>query len=132
VKTDVAHAAAGRLWGMILAAPLIGYSYFWVVYLLAEAECADDLSLFGTTTLRVVIVVSTLAAVAATVVLARSADRLWRGPGRAAAADVAEDNLVARADEDRRFVGSIALITSGLFVLFVLMVGAPVIGSSLC
>ena len=35
-------------WAVLLAGPLVGMVYFWLVYLLAEVACAEGLELVGT------------------------------------------------------------------------------------
>ena len=120
-------ARARPVWARFLAGPLIGTAYFWVVYLAAEAACADGLHLLGTSGLRAIILASTAAAVGAAVASARAANRLRRDGARTGDDDGSE------ADRDnRRFMGATGLVLLGLFAFFVALLAAPVVGSTLC
>lgn len=128
-------ARARPVWARFLAGPLIGTAYFWVVYLAAEAACADGLHLLGTSALRAVIVASTAAAVAAAVASARAANRLRRDGAKTGEDDGARtgDDDGSEADRDnRRFMGATGLVLLGLFAFFVALLAAPVVGSTLC
>ena len=107
-------------WAVLLAGPVIGTVYFFVVYLLAEAGCADDLDLVDVTLLRVVILALGVASVVAFVSYA----------GRARA--LRHSDTAGQQGENERFMATTGLVILGLFVLFVLFVAAPAIGSSLC
>jgi hypothetical protein len=100
---------------VLLAGPVVGMTYFWLVYLVAEAACAEDLELVGTTALGVLIAAATAAASALLLVYA------WRAR-----------QLVAGDDESQRFMATTSLMVIGLFVLFVLFLAAPAIGAALC
>jgi len=115
------------LWVVFLAGPVIGSGYFFLVYLAAEATCAQGLQLFATTTLRVIILAATAASAAAAIGYGWRAQRLRRETF-----DANDDGGEGRLAENRRFMGSAGLMLAGLFVLFVLLVGAPAIGSTLC
>ena len=111
-----------RPWLLMLAGPVIGLVHFLVVYLGAEAACAGSDDDADVSRLRVVIVISTILAVAISVAAAWSSAALYR-----------EDDRVARdTAEQRRFVGATALILTALFVYFIAMVVGPVIGAELC
>ena len=100
---------------MLLAGPVVGMAYFWLVYLVAEVACAEELELVGTTALGVVIAAATAAGAALLLLYG------WRAR-----------QLVTGEDENERFMATTGLIVLGLFVLFVLFLAAPAIGSSLC
>lgn len=121
----------GSPWAVVLAGPVLATTYFWLVYLLAEATCDEDLELLGTTTLRITIVAATAGSVAVLAVYAWRARQLWRSPAAdeasGAPGSVAEDRR-----ENRRFMVITGLLLLAMFTLFVLFVAAPVIGSSLC
>jgi hypothetical protein len=110
-------------WAVLLAGPVVGTIYFFVVYLLAEVSCADGLDLVGTTTLRVVILVGAAASVGVFVVYAVRARQLW---------ETSDDQPSDQQRQNQRFMVTTGLMLLGLFVLFVLFLAAPAIGSSLC
>jgi heme A synthase len=119
------------LWLGLLAGPVVGYGYFWLVYLLAEASCSAGVDGLRRGVLRVVIVGC---AVAAAVAIALGA---WMA--RRAASSAVRDGDIASSDPDlrasveqRRFVASTAMILAGIFTAFVAFVTAPTIGSTLC
>ena len=107
-------------WAVLLAGPVVGTAYFFVVYLLAEAGCAEGLDLVDVTAVRVVILVLAAASVGVFVGYALRARAL-----RATEADGQEA-------ENQRFMAFTGTVILGLFVLFVLFLAAPAIGSSLC
>lgn len=102
-------------WAALLAGPIVGMAYFWLVYLVAEVACAEDLALVSSTGLGILIAAATAAGAAVLLLYA------WRAR-----------QLVTADDENQRFMATTALMVIGLFVLFVLFVVAPAIGSSLC
>jgi hypothetical protein len=102
-------------WAVLLAGPVVGMTYFWLVYLVAEAACADDLDLVSSTALGTVIAAATAAGAATLLLYA------WRAR-----------QLVSGGDENQRFMATTGLMVLGLFVLFVLFLVAPAIGSALC
>jgi cytochrome b561 len=110
-------------WAVLLAGPVVGTIYFFVVYLLAEVSCADGLDLVGTTTLRVVVLVGAAASVGVFVVYAVRARQLW---------ETSDDQPSDQQRQNQRFMVTTGLMLLGLFVLFVLFLAAPAIGSSLC
>lgn len=110
-------------WAVLLAGPVIGTTYFFVVYLLAEASCADGLDLLSTTALRVVIVAGAAASVGAFVAYAVRARQLGA---------TSHDPPADEHTQNQRFMVTTGLMLLGLFVLFVLFLAAPAIGSSLC
>jgi hypothetical protein len=112
----------GAAWTLLLAGPVIGTTYFLLVYLLAEASCSTSVSLLSTGVLRAVIVigaVGTLAVFGACAVWAR---RLWAVTGMSG--DQSEPN--------QRFMVLTGVTLLGLFALFVLFLAAPAVGGSLC
>jgi hypothetical protein len=113
---------------------VVGITYFWVVYLLAEASCSEDLQLLGTATLRTTVLASTAGAVAMLAAYAWRARRLWSSPesagvgsGGVGPGDGAEDRR-----QNRRFLLVTGSMLLGMFVLFALFVVAPVVSGSLC
>lgn len=119
-----------RSWTLFLAGPVVGYTYFWVVYLLAEASCAEQLGRdrFTTSALRALILVAAVTSVAVLVVAARRA----RASSRAARDLSAPDTVTAERDSNRRFMAGTGLILMGMFAVFVAMIAAPVIWVTLC
>ena len=108
-------------WAVVLAGPVIGTVYFWLVYLLAEAGCADDLELVDETVLRLVVLAGGVAAVVLLTAFAWRATRMRR------------DAASGGADDDsERFMATTGLMLLGLFLLFVAFLALPVIGMSLC
>jgi hypothetical protein len=110
-------------WAVVLVGPVVGTIYFFVVYLLAEASCSDGLDLLSTTALRIVIVAGAAASVGVFVVYAVRARQLWA---------TSDDQPSAHDRENQRFMVTTGLMLLGMFVLFVLFLAAPAIGSSLC
>lgn len=110
------------LWIVLLAGPVVGYTCFWVVYLAAEAGCAEGLDLPGGTALRVVLLATSAVSLMAVLGFARRAWRLWRTDGEPS----------PELDDNRRFVGFTGLLLGGLFTAFVLALAGPVVGSTLC
>ena len=102
-------------WAVLLAGPIVGMAYFWLVYLVAEVACAEQLELVGTTTLGVVIAAGAAAGAAVLLVSSLRVRQLLTG-----------------GDENQRFMATTSLMVLGLFALFVLFLAAPVIGMSLC
>ena len=124
----------GSPWAVLLAGPVVGMTYFWVVYLLAEASCSGDLELLGTATLRTTVLAVTAGAIALFVAYAWRARRLWVAPGSAdvgaggiGAGDGADDRR-----QNRRFLLVTGSMLLGMFGLFALFIAAPVVGGSLC
>ncbi len=116
----------GSAWALLLVGPVIGMTYFWLVYLLGEASCAEELTLLGTSTLRTVIFAAAAATVAVFALYAWRARRLWvTGVGDEAPG--ADDRR-----QNRQFMVITGLMLLGMFTLFVLFLAAPLIGASLC
>jgi hypothetical protein len=115
----------GTPWAVLLAGPVVGMTYFWVVYLLAEASCSGDLELLGTATLRTTVLAVTAGAIAVYLGYAWRARRLW--VDRGTAADEADDER-----QNRRFLLVTGSMLLGMFGLFALFVAAPVVSGSLC
>jgi hypothetical protein len=107
-------------WAIVLAGPVIGTVYFWVIYLLAEAGCAEELELVDETVLRLVVLAG---GVASAVLLTAFA---WRA-GRLRRASSANST-----DDTERFMATTGLMLLGLFLLFIAFLAVPVIGMSLC
>jgi hypothetical protein len=123
-------AGSQRSWAVLLAGPAVGSAHFFLVYLAAEASCAEGWRLLSTATLRALILATTAGAVAVLAVLALLAAI---GPRRRAGARTAAGGPPpGEVDENRRFMAVAAATLAGLFVVFVLFVGAPAVGSSLC
>jgi hypothetical protein len=112
----------GSPWALVLAGPVIGTAYFLVVYLLAEAGCAEHLDVLGAAALRAVIVGAAAAAIVLFGVYAMRARRLWSD---AAGGDT-------QREQNARFMVATGVLLLGLFVLFVLFLAAPAVGTSLC
>jgi cytochrome b561 len=110
-------------WAVLLAGPIVGTIYFFVVYLLAEVSCADELDLVSATTLRAVILSGAAASVGVFVAYAVRARQLWA---------TSNDQPSDQQRQNQRFMVTTALMLLGMFVLFVLFLAAPAIGSSLC
>jgi hypothetical protein len=110
-------------WAVLLSGPVVGITYFFVVYLLAEASCADGLELLSTSTLRVVILAGAVASVGVYGTYAVRARRLL-------ARDA--DQPSEEHGQNQRFMVTTGLMLISLFVLFVLFLAAPAIGASLC
>jgi len=65
-------------WAVVLAGPVIGTVYFWLIYLLAEAGCAEELELVDETVLRLVVLAGGVASVVLLTAFAWRAGRLRR------------------------------------------------------
>jgi hypothetical protein len=102
-------------WAVLLAGPVVAMTYFWLVYLVAEVACAEELDLVGTTALGITIAAATAAGAALLVAYT------WRAR-----------QLATGGDENQRFMATTGLMVLGLFALFLLFLAAPVIGMSLC
>lgn len=121
-------------WAVLLAGPVVGMTYFWLVYLLAEASCSEELTLLGTATLRTTVLASTAGAVAVLAAYAWRARRLWSssgtadvGAGGVGAGDGADDRR-----QNRRFLLVTGSMLLGMFAVFALFMVAPVVSGSLC
>ena len=119
----------GSPWAVLLAGPVVGMTYFWVVYLLAEASCSGDLELLGTATLRTTVLAVTAGAIAVSIAYAWRARRLWGDPG---SADVGAGEGADDRRQNRRFLLVTGSMLLGMFGLFTLFVAAPAISGSLC
>ena len=109
-------------WVIVLAGPLIGTVYFWLIYLLAEAGCAEELELVDETVLRLVVLAGGVASVVLLTAFAWRAARLRRDAASTGPND----------DDSERFMATTGLMLLGLFLLFVAFLALPVIGMSLC
>ena len=107
-------------WAIVLAGPVIGTVYFWVIYLLAEAGCAEELELVDETVLRLVVLAGGVASAVLLTAFAWRAGRLRR---------TASANTT---DDTERFMATTGLMLLGLFLLFIAFLAVPVIGMSLC
>jgi hypothetical protein len=107
-------------WAVVLAGPVIGTVYFWLIYLVAEAGCAEDLELVDETVLRLVVLAGGVASVVLLTAFA------WR------AARMRRDAAPGGADDSERFMATTGLMLLGLFLLFIAFLAIPVIGMSLC
>ena len=108
-------------WSIVLAGPVIGTIYFWVIYLLAEAGCAEELELVDETVLRLVVLAGGVASAVLLTAFAWRAARLRRTASSASG-----------DDDSERFMATTGLMLLGLFLLFVAFLAVPVIGMSLC
>ena len=125
--TEVRPRVPAR-WAVLLAGPVVGTVYFWLVYLLAEAGCSEDLELISETTLRIVVLAGAAATIGVLTFAAWRAGQAWRAAGP----DLAGDETTGARAENERFMATTALTLLGLFLLFALFLAAPVIGVSLC
>ena len=113
--TEVRPRVPAR-WAVLLAGPVVGTVYFWLVYLLAEAGCSEDLELVSETTLRIVVLAGAAATIGVLHVRRRGGPVT---PGGAAGADLGGDETTGARAENERFMASTALTLLGLFLLFV-------------
>ena len=123
-------------WAVLLAGPIVGTVYFFLVYLLAEVSCATETALLSTRALRVVIVVAAVASVATLAAYTWRGRQLWR---RADAGDTDDSDapyphpeLAVERGDNVRFMVTTGLLLLGMFTLFVLFLAAPSLGGSLC
>lgn len=94
---------------LFLAGPVIWFAQFMVVYLFAEAGCnPGGLRVEPLVVTWFTVVVTVVAAVATTTLAVRAAR-----------------SLGDQSDGDRRFMRWVGAILGGLFVLAILLVGAP-------
>ena len=105
-------------WAIVLAGPVIGTVYFWVIYLLAEAGCSEELELVDETVLRLVVLAGGVASAVLLTAFAWRAGRLRR--------------TTDTTDDTERFMATTGLTLLGLFLLFIAFLALPVIGMSLC
>ncbi|MGI9052636.1 MAG: hypothetical protein ACR2HQ_08320 [Ilumatobacteraceae bacterium] len=117
----------GSAWALLLVGPVVGMTYFWLVYLLGEASCADELTLLGTGALRTVIFAAAAATVTVFALYAWRARRLWISAGVGDDAAGADDRR-----QNRQFMVVTGLMLLGMFTLLVLFLAAPLLGASLC
>lgn len=109
-------------WLALLAGPLLGTGYFWFVYLLGEAACAEQQTEQYPGWVRAV-----------TLGLAGLGGALgWLAWHRLQRWRDAPTTERSDESENRRFVAFVATLLLALFVLFVAMVAAPALGSQLC
>lgn len=106
-----------RVWLIFLAPPVLAMTYFGVIYIASEAACASVIDGFDRDLLRVVLWVSTALAVAAFAGALVLANRLRRRNAESATTS---------------FMGVTALVLAALFGFFVVLLAAPIVGSSLC
>jgi hypothetical protein len=124
----------GSPWAVILAGPVVGLTYFWLVYLLAEASCARDVEWLGTATLRAAILAATAASIAVLAWYAWRARRLWNSadPHEVGAGGVGDGVGTEDRRQNRRFLLVTGLMLLAMFALFALFMAAPVVSGSLC
>jgi hypothetical protein len=102
-----------------VASAIIWISYFFVVYLIAEARCSIALfefALLGASAAFVLTVAFTLLAIGMIVGLAVRSWRRWRRRGDST-------DLI----EQGRMLGLLGVVSGGIFVLATLLVGVPVL-----
>ena len=115
-------SSARAPWVALLAGPVLGMAYFWLVYLSAEGACTEAGPDPQPAVVRLIALVAAVATIMATAAVFLWARR-WGG---------APEPTGAPAAEERRFVGSTATVLLALFTVFVLMVMAPVLATGLC
>ena len=115
-------------WAIVLAGPVIGTVYFWVIYLLAEAGCAEELELVDETVLRLVVLAGGVASAVLLTAFAWRAGRLRRSVPVDRSAETTADIV----DDSERFMATTGLMLLGLFMLFTAFLAVPVIGMTLC
>jgi len=115
-------------WAVLLAGPVVATTYFFIVYLFAEASCADEWVLVGPSTLRVVVLAATAAAAAVLVTYAWRARALWRADD--ATTDASADERDRR--DNRRFMLVVGALLLSMFLAFTVFLAAPAVGGSLC
>jgi hypothetical protein len=123
MKTPAQSRARIGPWLIMLVGPTIGLVHFMLVYLGAEELCAGNVTDRDESRLRAVVIIATILAVAAVVVGAVVAATRYRASRQPAP---------GRRHEEVRFVALTALVLAGLFVYFVVMLVAPMIGSQVC
>ena len=120
-------------WAVLLAGPIVGTAYFFLVYLLAEVSCAEETALLSTRTLRLVIVAAAVVAAATLCAYAWRGRQLWRSnEDPSAAGGPWATELASDRRDNRRFMVTTGLLLLGMFVLFVLFLAAPTLGGALC
>jgi hypothetical protein len=133
VPVDVSHdRRARRTWVVFLAGPVIWFSHFMLVYLVAEAGCTGDgrgLDVFDPPVPVVWTLVATVVAVGLCAAAAFGARRRWRadgspaGPAKDGEAEAHDAEPAETADAEERsaslaFVGYVLSLFSLLAVLF--------------
>jgi heme/copper-type cytochrome/quinol oxidase subunit 3 len=101
---------------LFLAGPVIWFAHFMLVYLYAEAGCTAAFQPIGPSAVAVFTIVVTVVAAVATAALAVRAVR-----------DLGDD-----IDGDSRFMRWTGAMLGGLFVLAILLVGAPALAFPTC
>ena len=125
----------GSPWAVLLAGPVVGITYFWIVYLLAEASCANGVELLGTAGLRVTLLAITAATLVAFAWYAWRARRLWRAeaePHPTGSGGIGSGAGTDDRRENRRFLLVTGVTLLAMFALFALFLAAPLVGGSLC
>lgn len=106
-----------------VASPIIWMTYFFVVYLIAEARCSISLfefEILGAPAASVLTIVFTVLAVMMILGFGAGSWRRWRRRG---ATDVAEQG---------RMLGLLGVVSAVIFVIATLSVGVPVLFLPAC
>lgn len=106
-----------------VASPIIWMTYFFVVYLIAEARCSISLfefEILGAPAAFILTIVFTILAVMMILGFAAGSWRRWRRRG---ATDVAEQG---------RVLGLLGVVSALIFVIATLSVGVPVLFLPAC
>lgn len=119
-------------WAIVLAGPVIGTVYFWVIYLLAEAGCAEELELVDETVLRLVVLAGGVASAVLLTAFAWRAGRVRRSVPVDRSAETTAETTADIVDDSERFMATTGLMLLGLFMLFTAFLAVPVIGMTLC
>jgi hypothetical protein len=130
-RSDPAAPPRRRLamshWALILAGPVVGTVYFFAVYLLAEASCAEGVELLSSATLRAVVLGSAAGSGAVLLLCVGRAQRLWRSD-----TERPQDAAAADRRDNRRFMLVVGVLLLAMFLLFVAFLAAPAAEGSLC
>jgi hypothetical protein len=130
VAVDVSRDRLARItWAVFLAGPVIWFTHFMVVYLIAEAGCTGDgpgLDAFDPPVPAAATLITTAVAAVACLGAAGWAYRRWRAAQQGMAADEAAELAGRFEQHDRGGAGAFAgfLLSSFSFVA-VLFVGLP-------
>lgn len=112
-----------------LFAPVLWFVWFVVIYAVQGAGCAagmDHMGILGTSALRVVLAVLTIAAGAAIAIVGLKSYMAWKGLRDEA------DDAGGRALDQANFLAYGALLHAALFLVAVIWTGLPIMMSDLC
>jgi hypothetical protein len=113
-------------WFHLLGSPIIWGAHFLVSYLWVEAACQAhllvlDSTILGLTVLSYIVLALTIAAVAATLYVGRSAYHQWQRLRQIPTLNEASHWAV----EGEQFMAFSGVLLSGLFTLTILLTGLP-------